>query len=93
MFCVRGIAVRQKATVNPICKFHSENCYFPICFLMWCSEMVELLVETKNYRSEYKKDRQEPKIEIVFFYSDAQKYSRLRCLLHVKGLMIRFYLG
>jgi hypothetical protein len=55
--------------------------------------MVELLVETKNYRSEYKKDRQEPKIEIVFFYSDAQKYSRLRCLLHVKGLMICFYLG
>ena len=29
--------------------------------------MVELLVETKNYRSEYKKDRQEPKIEIVLF--------------------------
>ena len=31
--------------------------------------------------------------DIIFFYTCCQKYSRLRCLLRVKGLVICFYLG
>ena len=34
-----------------------------------------------------------PMICLLTFFLPAQKYSRLRCLLFVKGLVIGFYLG
>ena len=74
-------------------------CYFSNGFGPWPSHYLQGVYKRTNYRLTCTSFKGKQILKHVFFSRPyitkfyTQKYSRLRCLLHIKGLVICFYLG